>query len=721
MTRLITSDEARLAENRELRAQLAEARQTLEAIRSDGVDALVVSVDGQERIFTLKGADQSYQNLIEAMQQGALIVNKGGVILYANRSFASMLKAPLEKVIGSALSSWIAPQVQPVLTSLLNLKVGARKESEILMTDTECMLVPVLLSVGKTVPSRESDHLWMVLTDLTEITARKKKEVAALAQKLTNDAQLVIDRKLAAAALTRANYTRSLIEASLDPLVTINAEGEITDVNKASIEITGRAREQLIGTDFSDYFTEPDKAHQGYEQVFQNGFVRDYPLTIRHSDGHCTEVLYNASLYRDEEEQVQGVFAAARDISEIRKAELAISRLSSIVEFSDDAIIGLDPDDIITSWNHGAELIFGYSALEMLGTSLLRVIPPELHPQELEVASMIRRGAPVRHFESVHLVMGGRRIAVSVTASPIKNSDGHVVGSSRVTRDITERKQAQIEILSLNAALEDRVKERTAELEASNHELESFSYSVSHDLRAPLRAIDGFSRIVEEDYAPKLDEEGRRVIGVIRGEAKRMGRLIDDLLAFSRLGRQKVEPTTIDMGTMARQVFDELIAQEPQRTIHLKLHPIPAAFGTEAMIRQLWTNLIGNAVKFTGKRKSAEIEIGVQQSRSEKQEEAVEQIYFVRDNGAGFDMRYADKLFGVFQRLHSSEEFPGTGVGLALVQRIIHRHGGRVWGEGEVEKGSTFYFTIPDQRKETSKLAQAATKLSPDISPNQTS
>jgi PAS domain S-box-containing protein len=714
MTQRITSEAAGLAENRELRARLAEAQQTLEAIRSGGVDALVVSVDGQERIFTLKGADQAYQNLIEAMQQGALIVNKGGVILYANGSFAAMLKATLQKVIGSALSNWIAPQGQPVLTSLLSSKIGARQESELLLTDTKGRLIPVLLSVGKTVPKGESDHLWIVLTDLTEITARKKKEVAALAQKLTDDAQLDIDRKLAAAALKSANYMRSLIEASLDPLVTISAEGKITDVNNASIEITGRAREQLIGTDFSDYFTEPDKAHRGYQQVFQNGFVRDYPLTIRHNDGHLTEVLYNASLYRDEQEQVQGVFAAARDVSEIRKAELAISRLSSIVEFSDDAVIGLDLNDIITSWNHGAELIFGYGAVEMLGTSLLRVIPAELHAQELEIASMIRRGAPVRHFESEHLIMGGRRITVSVTASPIKDRDGYVVGSSRVTRDITERKQAQIEILRLNAALEDRVKERTAELEASNHELESFSYSVSHDLRSPLRAIDGFSRIIEEDYAPKLDEEGRRVIGVIRGEAKRMGRLIDDLLAFSRLGRQKVEPTTIDMGTMARQVFDELIAQEPQRRIHLKLHSIPAAFGTEAMIRQLWTNLIGNAVKFTGKCRSAEIEIGV------KSGEAGEQVYFIKDNGAGFDMRYADKLFGVFQRLHSSEEFPGTGVGLALVQRIIHRHGGRVWGEGEVEKGATFYFTIPDQRKETIKLAQPVSKLSPTPSSHQT-
>jgi two-component system sensor kinase len=262
----------------------------------------------------------------------------------------------------------------------------------------------------------------------------------------------------------------------------------------------------------------------------------------------------------------------------------------------------------------------------------------------------------------------------------------HVVG---INLDITESFEKLEEIRNLNADL----KARAAELEASAKELDAFSYSVSHDLRSPLRAIDGFSRIVEEDYAPKLDDEGRRLIGVIRGEAQRMGRLIDDLLTFSRLGRQKVESVRIDMEAMARRVFEEVTKLEPGRVIHLDLHPIPPAFGTEAMIRQVWFNLIGNAVKFSGKRERAEIEIGVEPG------EAGEQVYFVRDNGAGFDMRYADKLFGVFQRLHTNEDFPGTGVGLALVQRIVHRHGGRVWGEGEPDKGATFRFTIPEPAK----------------------
>ena len=235
------------------------------------------------------------------------------------------------------------------------------------------------------------------------------------------------------------------------------------------------------------------------------------------------------------------------------------------------------------------------------------------------------------------------------------------------------------------------MRERTAQLEGAVKELDAFSYSVSHDLRAPLRAVDGFSRMVLEEHAARLDDDGRRMLGVIRSETQRMGRLIDDLLAFSRLGRQPIEPVPIDMQVMAQEVFDEMSAIEPGRKLRLDLHPIPNARGAEAMIRQVWVNLIGNAVKYTKQRETGEVEIGMCDAGNG------EQAYFIKDNGAGFDMRFAGKLFGVFQRLHSQQEFAGTGVGLALVQRIVQRHGGRIWADADVGRGATFFFTLPKQ------------------------
>jgi PAS domain S-box-containing protein len=237
------------------------------------------------------------------------------------------------------------------------------------------------------------------------------------------------------------------------------------------------------------------------------------------------------------------------------------------------------------------------------------------------------------------------------------------------------------------AELEVRVRERTAELEAANKELGSFSYSVSHDLRAPLRAIDGYARMLEEDYAARLDGEAARLLGVVRTSAKRMGQLIDDLLAFSRLGRQEPLKQRVDMTRIARDVGDEL---RGARERSMDFSQLPPAKADPALMRQVWLNLIGNALKYSAKQPDARIEVG-------GREETQENVYWVRDNGAGFDMRYAEKLFGVFQRLHRTEEFEGTGVGLAIVQRIVARHGGRVWAEGKPGEGACFYFSLPKE------------------------
>lgn len=345
-----------------------------------------------------------------------------------------------------------------------------------------------------------------------------------------------------------SRYARSLIEASLDPLVTISPEGKVTDTNEATINVTGVSREKLIGSDFFNYFTEPSKAREGYKQVFKDGFVTDYPLTFRSQNGKLTDVLYNASVYKDEKNNVLGVFAAARDYT--------------------------------------------------------------------------------------------------------------------------------------------RVKQDTEDVESANKELEAFSYSVSHDLRAPLRAIDGFARVLSEEYGEKLDDEGRRIVGIIQDNALQMGKLIDDLLSFSHLGRQEIKKEYVGMEALADGVFKELTQAMPPERIAYTIQALPDSRADAAMIRLVWQNLLSNAIKFTRKKEHPVIEVG-----STIDGNVI--TYYVKDNGAGFDMKYIDKLFNVFQRLHVAADFEGTGVGLANVKRIVERHGGRVWAESKVDEGATFYFSLP--------------------------
>jgi len=380
---------------------------------------------------------------------------------------------------------------------------------------------------------------------------------------------------------------------------------------------------------------------------------------------------------------------------ERKQAEEALreseEKYRTLFENAGDAIFLLQGEKFVDCNPRTLEMFGCPSRSQILGHPPYEVSPPhqpdgrDSREAALEKITAALAGQR-QFFEWMHMRLDGTAFPAEVILNSVVVRGQTMLQA--IVHDISERKRVEETIRTLNTDLERRVKERTAELLAANKELEAFSYSVSHDLRAPLRAVDGFSRLVEKGYADRLDDEGRRLLGMIRDGARQMGRLIEDLLTFSRVGRLALAPTQIDMHALAQSVFDELVAHEPGRKLRLELHPLPPASGTAAMVRQVWVNLIGNAIKFTKQREVGEIEIAAQVGADGVA------VYHVKDNGAGFDMRYAEKLVGVFQRLHGMEEFEGTGVGLALVQRIVQRHGGRIWAEAEVDRGATFYFTL---------------------------
>ena len=485
----------------------------------------------------------------------------------------------------------------------------------------------------------------------------------------------------AAAAATMAVQT---VDGMLDGVIITDLRGRITHTNKALTEYFGWGRE-VVGELATKLVVDRDGAKilPGLTACLEQGYARDLECDLLTKDRREVPVLVNASLITDPQGRPLGVIWAIRDITALRRAEMALEaerrRLMSLLEEMPAYVNLKAPDYSIKFANRFFRERFGDPG----GRPCYQVMRGYNAPCEDCQVMMVLDTHEPQEREWTHR---GER-SYHTYDYPFADSDGSPL-ILELGIDITDRKKAEEEVLQLNEELEQRVERRTAQLEAANQELESFSYSVSHDLRAPLRAIDGFSRILLKDHADRLDAEGQRLLDIIRANTQNMGQLIDDLLAFSRLGRREVKAADLDMGTLVRNVVGELQNTLGDRTVEWDLKPLPATRADRALMHQVWVNLLGNALKFTRRQEAAVIEVGCRPAGDED-------IYYVKDNGVGFDMQFAHKLFGVFQRLHRYEEFEGTGVGLALVQRIVQRHGGRVWAEGQVNGGACFYFSLP--------------------------
>ncbi len=542
----------------------------------------------------LRESEAKFSTMFRAAPIGMSLASiPGGTLYDVNQAWLDMTGfARKDEVIGkTSVALELMPEARQREIVLKEFqKNGYVRNVEMIFRTTSGMLRNVLVSMDPV----EINGRGFILSTNQDITERKKIEAAlldAMAQKQI------------------AQYSRNLLETSLDPLVTISAEGKITDVNEATIRATGLPKESLIGTDFSIYFTEPEKARHGYRLVFEKGTVQDYPLTIRHKDRTLTDVLYNAAVYKDEGGNVLGVFAAARDVTARKRAE--------------------------------EELAAHQRRLEELVAA--RTV-------ELEAANKDLRGS--------------RRAALNLLKDAIE------------ARHAVEQAEE-----GLRLAAQD--------LSRSNKDLEQFAYVASHDLQEPLRAVGGFMGLLKNQYYDKLDDQAREYIDFSVDGAERMQSLIEGLLTFSRVGTRGGEFASVNLQDALDGALANLKALVAESNAVVESDPLPVVNADPLQMAQLFQNLVANAIKFHGSR-PPKVHIGAQ-----RKERAWEM--HVRDNGIGIEPQYFERIFMIFQRLHTRTQYKGTGIGLSVCKKIVERHGGKIWVESAPGEGSTFYFTIPDK------------------------
>ena len=606
---------------------------------------------GKRAAETIRSNEEQLKTIIETGNNAFVLINSSGAIIDWNTQSEKIFGWKKEEVMGRSVAEIIIPvQYRTEYEKKLNntfktgkgTLIGKRLElSALHRSGNE-------FDVEFTIASIKRGNSYIFAVFLHDITQRKatEKELVMLA---------------------------SVVNHSDDAIYTNTLDGVITSWNKGAEKVYGYTAEEAIGQIVPMLIPHHRKNEEAEIvcRILRGEIIDHYETERIRKDGQILNISLTVSPIKDANGKIIGVSKIARDITIHKKAEEELFKLASIVNHSDDAIYSNTLDGlIITSWNKGAEKIYGYTAEEAIGQTVPMLIPPHRSNEEQEIVSRILHGEIVDHFETERISKNGELLSMSLTVSPIKDDSGKITGVSKIARNITEKKKIE------------------EELQIVVKELESFTYSVSHDLRAPLRIINGYADIITNEYGEGLDEDVKKMLTTIASNVKRMGRLIDDLLEFSRLGRKEPTVHETDMNAIVQNVLNEQLKIFGSKTYKVTSGNLERCFCDSSLIKNVWQNLISNALKYSSKVEDPKIEIGCHKRKTET-------VYYIKDNGAGFNMEYYNKLFGVFQRLHKVSEYEGTGVGLALSQRIVLKHGGRIWAESEEGKGSTFYFSIP--------------------------
>jgi len=667
------------AEARLLAEQRARLRESERSRR-----ALLGILEDQKRAQeALKKSEEKFRNLVENLPIGIVITTPEGTVGEANPAVVTMLgyDSKEELLSMNAFKHYVDPADRSQLFQAVSEEPVRNFEVQMKRKDG----TPFWMSIDSISQSIEGGAL-QVLTALHDITERKQME-----------AELRIGEERFRSLMQHTAEGFYLLETPQPISVDAPIEEQIRRIYRGSIVECNDAQARMYGYSEAEEVMGKTlvELHGGTDDPENIAFLRAWiEARYRISGAVSSEFdrdekavwFSNNVVGIVEENQLIRIWGTQTDVTEMMRAEEALREKDYIIESASSAIATSDLDGKMTYANPVFLEMWGIDDPdELLGKPLTEYWMVADRYDELMLA-IHDEGKWTSEVQARR--KDGSLFDVQVSGALVRDRMGNPVSLMSSSVDITARKQAEEELKQYQQQLEERVETRTADLKAANQELEAFAYSVSHDLRAPLRAIHGFTRILMDEYVGRLDDEGMRIGSIIQDNAQKMGQLIDDLLSFSRMGRAVIRTAEVDMTDLANSVYQEASALEDRQRITFTLTELPPATADPNMMRQVWVNLISNAIKYSSQREQVVISVSGQEANDML-------VYRIEDNGAGFDMKYQDKLFGVFQRLHNEKEFAGTGVGLALVQRVIQRHGGRIWAQGQVNKGATFYFSLP--------------------------